>query len=87
MAAHAPEFAKRGVKLLGLSCDDVSSHVEWVKDIEACTVRISFSKRSLLIWVIGKYSVEHVRNFLGLWLCCNSVLNVLLYFFISSDLL
>ncbi|KAG5240229.1 Peroxiredoxin family protein [Salix suchowensis] len=35
MAAHAPEFAKRGVKLLGLSCDDVSSHVEWVKDIEA----------------------------------------------------
>ncbi|KAJ6322275.1 hypothetical protein OIU77_012196 [Salix suchowensis] len=37
MAAHAPEFAKRGVKLLGLSCDDVSSHVEWVKDIEAYT--------------------------------------------------
>ncbi|KAJ6314126.1 hypothetical protein OIU78_017729 [Salix suchowensis] len=30
MAAHASEFAKRGVKLLGLSCDDVSSHVEWV---------------------------------------------------------
>ncbi|KAJ6318098.1 hypothetical protein OIU76_013610 [Salix suchowensis] len=37
MAAHAPEFVKRGVKLLGLSCDDVSSHVEWVKDIEAYT--------------------------------------------------
>ncbi|KAJ6902695.1 1-Cys peroxiredoxin [Populus alba x Populus x berolinensis] len=37
MAAHAPEFAKRGVKLLGLSCDDVSSHAEWVKDIEAYT--------------------------------------------------
>ncbi|KAJ6350703.1 hypothetical protein OIU78_006778 [Salix suchowensis] len=46
MAAHAPEFAKRGVKLLGLSCDDVSSHVEWVKDIEAytpgCKIKLSF---------------------------------------------
>jgi peroxiredoxin len=70
MAAHAPEFAKRGVKLLGLSCDDVSSHAEWVKDIEAYTVRISPSKRSLLIWVIGRYSVEHVRDFLGIWMYC-----------------
>ncbi|KDP42006.1 hypothetical protein JCGZ_27024 [Jatropha curcas] len=35
MAAIAPEFAKRGAKLLGLSCNDVLSHVEWVKDIEA----------------------------------------------------
>ncbi|CAN1806264.1 1-Cys peroxiredoxin [Linum perenne] len=39
MAAHAPEFEKRGVKLLGLSCDDVLSHVEWIKDVEAFTVR------------------------------------------------
>ncbi|CAN1806262.1 1-Cys peroxiredoxin [Linum perenne] len=37
MAAHAPEFEKRGVKLLGLSCDDVLSHVEWIKDVEAFT--------------------------------------------------
>lgn len=37
MAAYAPEFSKRGVKLLGLSCDDVLSHVEWIKDIEAYT--------------------------------------------------
>ncbi|KAL1807467.1 hypothetical protein ACET3Z_024457 [Daucus carota] len=35
MAAYANQFAQRGVKLLGLSCDDVQSHHEWIKDIEA----------------------------------------------------
>ncbi|KAG0464466.1 hypothetical protein HPP92_020535 [Vanilla planifolia] len=43
MAFYAPEFEKRGVKLIGLSCDDVSSHKNWIKDIEAfkpgCKVR------------------------------------------------
>ncbi|OMO58549.1 Alkyl hydroperoxide reductase subunit C/ Thiol specific antioxidant [Corchorus olitorius] len=37
MAAYLPEFEKRGVKLLGLSCDDVKSHNEWIKDVEAYT--------------------------------------------------
>ncbi|KAK6794122.1 hypothetical protein RDI58_007575 [Solanum bulbocastanum] len=35
MAAYASKFAAKGVKLLGLSCDDVQSHNEWIKDIEA----------------------------------------------------
>ncbi|KAL5198182.1 hypothetical protein ABZP36_001694 [Zizania latifolia] len=35
MAGYAKEFEKRGVKLLGISCDDVKSHKEWIKDIEA----------------------------------------------------
>ncbi|GMP57225.1 hypothetical protein CsSME_00021398 [Camellia sinensis var. sinensis] len=35
MAAYADKFAERGVKLLGLSCDDMNSHKEWIKDIEA----------------------------------------------------
>ncbi|KAI3741761.1 hypothetical protein L1987_59437 [Smallanthus sonchifolius] len=35
MAAYADKFGQRGVKLLGLSCDDVQSHKEWIKDIEA----------------------------------------------------
>ncbi|GAA0157157.1 hypothetical protein Leryth_016045 [Lithospermum erythrorhizon] len=35
MAVYADKFAERGVKLLGLSCDDVQSHKEWIKDIEA----------------------------------------------------
>ncbi|XP_050219129.1 1-Cys peroxiredoxin [Mercurialis annua] len=37
MAAYAQQFADKGVKLLGLSCDDVASHAEWIKDIEAFT--------------------------------------------------
>ncbi|MFS8002698.1 putative thioredoxin-dependent peroxiredoxin [Helianthus anomalus] len=40
MAAYADKFAQRGVKLLGLSCDDVQSHKEWIKDIEAYNVCI-----------------------------------------------
>ncbi|KAL2229640.1 1-Cys peroxiredoxin [Sesamum indicum] len=35
MAAYADKFAERGVKLLGVSADDVQSHNEWIKDIEA----------------------------------------------------
>ncbi|KAK1278914.1 hypothetical protein QJS04_geneDACA015826 [Acorus gramineus] len=37
MALYAEEFKKRGVKLLGVSCEDVKSHIEWIKDIEAYT--------------------------------------------------
>ncbi|XP_052208408.1 1-Cys peroxiredoxin A [Diospyros lotus] len=35
MAAYADKFAAMGAKLLALSCDDVNSHQEWIKDIEA----------------------------------------------------
>ncbi|KAG8480812.1 hypothetical protein CXB51_025552 [Gossypium anomalum] len=42
MAAYLPEFEKRGVKLLGFSCDDVQSHKEWIKDVEAYTIKLSF---------------------------------------------
>jgi len=34
MAKLQPEFAKRGVKIIGLSVDPVSSHVKWSVDIE-----------------------------------------------------
>ncbi|RWW35685.1 hypothetical protein BHE74_00059387 [Ensete ventricosum] len=34
MAMYAEEFETRGVKPLGFSCDDVASHVEWIKDVE-----------------------------------------------------
>ncbi|KAJ0408442.1 hypothetical protein ATCC90586_008380 [Pythium insidiosum] len=32
---NAGEFKSRGVKLLGLSCNSVESHVSWIRDIEA----------------------------------------------------
>jgi alkyl hydroperoxide reductase subunit AhpC len=34
MAGLEPEFAKRGVKVIGLSVDPVSSHEKWSQDIE-----------------------------------------------------
>lgn len=43
MAEYSNEFSQRGVKLLGLSCDDVESHKEWIKDIEAYTVSLFHS--------------------------------------------
>ncbi|CAG9558127.1 unnamed protein product [Danaus chrysippus] len=30
-----PEFEKRNVKVIGLSCDSISSHIEWCKDIKS----------------------------------------------------
>lgn len=35
MAVHIDEFKKRNVKLLGLSCEDVTSHSNWVADIKS----------------------------------------------------
>jgi alkyl hydroperoxide reductase subunit AhpC len=34
MASIEPEFAKRGVKIIGLSVDPVGNHEQWSKDIE-----------------------------------------------------
>jgi alkyl hydroperoxide reductase subunit AhpC len=34
MASIEPEFAKRNVKIIGLSVDPLDKHEEWVKDIE-----------------------------------------------------
>ena len=42
MAVLAPEFQKRGVKMIALSCDDVESHNEWIKDIKAYTKTTEF---------------------------------------------
>ncbi len=35
MAHAAPEFARRGVKVIGLSLDPVESHIRWAQDIAA----------------------------------------------------
>jgi len=36
-AKKSDEFAKRGVKLCGFSCNDSSSHRGWIRDIEVAT--------------------------------------------------
>ncbi|XP_063711160.1 peroxiredoxin-6-like [Symsagittifera roscoffensis] len=41
LAKHHEEFAKRGVKLIGLSCDSVADHEAWAKDIFAYTEKYS----------------------------------------------
>jgi 1-Cys peroxiredoxin 6 len=33
-AQLVPEFDKRNVKLIALSCDSVDSHINWIKDIQ-----------------------------------------------------
>jgi peroxiredoxin 6 len=33
-AQLAPEFQKRGVKMIALSCNEASMHKEWIKDIQ-----------------------------------------------------
>lgn len=38
-----PEFTKRGVKLIGLSANDVRSHHDWIKDInEIASTELKF---------------------------------------------
>jgi thioredoxin-dependent peroxiredoxin len=37
MAGLAPEFAKRGAKIIGISVDPVESHHKWKSDIEVAT--------------------------------------------------
>jgi len=39
----SPEFYKRNVKLIALSCDEVESHVGWIKDIKSYAGLDSFS--------------------------------------------
>jgi peroxiredoxin 6 len=33
-AKLAPEFHKRGFKMIAISCNDCSMHKEWIKDIQ-----------------------------------------------------
>ena len=37
MAGYAPDFAKRNVKIIGISVDPVESHTKWKADIKTAT--------------------------------------------------
>lgn len=62
MAAYASKFAERGVKLLGFSCDDVHSHKEWIKDIEAYNVNKPHSNFCIFILVLVAVYLFFVIN-------------------------
>lgn len=47
MAQYQEEFQKRGAKLLGVSCDDVQSHNERIKDTEAYTVSTGGPRKTI----------------------------------------
>lgn len=55
-----PEFTRRGVKLIGLSANDVSSHHAWIKDID------ELSSTSLKFPIIGDKSrqIAHLYDML-----------------------
>lgn len=38
VAQLMPEFEKRKVKVIALSCDPVETHKGWIKDIQVCTL-------------------------------------------------
>jgi peroxiredoxin len=65
MATYTGEFEKRGVKLLGISCDDVSSHKEWIKDIEAYKVRLQAFNNSCYYFLFTYLSLHLSRAKLG----------------------
>jgi len=41
VARRAPDFAARGVKLIGLSANELESHEKWIKDIEQVGNQVS----------------------------------------------
>ncbi|GFU48153.1 peroxiredoxin-6 [Trichonephila clavipes] len=55
MAVMTPEFEKRGVKIIAISCDSVASHKKWIKDICAFA---EFSADRFPFPIIGDESRE-----------------------------
>lgn len=80
VAKLVPEFEKRGVKLIALSCDDVESHNNWITDIKSyASIEseefpypiISDAKRELAIELGMVDPVEKDKE--GLPLTCRAV--------------
>lgn len=72
------EFSDRGVKMIALSCDDVQSHKDWIKDVNAYSGRDKFPypiiadpKREIAV-NLGLIDPEE-KDSKGLPLTCRSV--------------
>nr|CAD7416453.1 unnamed protein product [Timema poppensis] len=75
-----PEFEKRGVKVIALSCDSVDSHAKWIKDIKSYAGRadegfpypiIADESRALAVQLGMLDPVERDKD--GLPLTCRAV--------------
>lgn len=77
MAAYAEEFGRRGVKLIGLSCDDVQSHTEWIKDIEAYNVSFCY------VFLFHSLSLMVKGLFLDNWITDVSFNNFSVFYWLS----
>jgi 1-Cys peroxiredoxin 6 len=73
-----PEFDKRGVKLIALSCDGVESHLKWIEDIKSHAKVSSFNypiiaddKRELAV-LLGMVDPEE-KDAAGMPLTCRAV--------------
>lgn len=78
MAQLDKEFSDRGVKMIALSCDDVQSHKDWIKDVNAYSGRDKFPypiiadpKREIAV-NLGLIDPEE-KDSKGLPLTCRSV--------------
>ncbi|CAH2268001.1 jg18547, partial [Pararge aegeria aegeria] len=58
-----PEFVKRNVKVVGLSCDSVASHIEWCKDIKSYA---GCSEQELFPYPIVEDKDRNIANKLGM---------------------
>jgi hypothetical protein len=73
-AKLAPEFKKRGVKLIGLSCNELKSHGEWIQVREFRT----FSFIRTLKLIISLFSRRHRTSTSSEMSTCNSLSSLIL---------
>lgn len=55
-----PEFARRNVKPIALSCDNVESHLGWIKDIKSYASNV-FYFTNLVTSILMKFSLRNIR--------------------------
>lgn len=58
MAKYTNKFREKEVKLMGLSSDELSSHNEWIKDVEAYAVRICMHACKVSIYIVQAISSD-----------------------------
>jgi alkyl hydroperoxide reductase subunit AhpC len=66
-----PEFNKRGVKLIGLSANDVASHHAWIKDID----EVAGSKLTFPIIGDKERKIAYTYDMYVCLLCCSDIVS------------